>query len=914
MRRKIIALALCLGMTLTACGTTTPELSTEPTEPAPVLPVSAVLALDLDHRISNAVHPQEAVSLDWEAVFTEGIHGEALYLDGGSFLELPGVPQRLSSQLTFSFWVQSRSPMKGNTSLARFFTDSSQTGPGWSLTSPSDRIPLELTLGTSGGEPVKLSLSGSRENFFPLGEWVHIAMVSDPQKGSATIYRNGILQVQTAIPQDIRLNPGEGICGYLGTDGSPLALDEVQLHNAALTDRQILELYTAWGASFDGSQVVDADCRELVFSMRHLRQDIQLPTRGKFGSTITWRSHREELLSSDGFVNRPASGQADETVTLTATVEYAGVTREKSFLFTVEALPEFTDFGIFPPGAVQLQDIYEANTLKLALARLNALEADRLLWDYQEDAQCMPYGEAGDADRRTATLGHALTALSHSWVATRDPSAGQKLSYILQQLADHQNKVTGYLAPFPEEHFARLENGDAQESCWQTVSRLMAGLLDAWELTGNETALEIASAMGLWAYSRTCTWTVDMQARVLSTQCAGMNEVLYRLYRHTGDEQHLSAAHSFDDMTLLDSLVAGEDVLPGRNVADITALLVGAARRYDLTKEEFFLRAAENYWDMAVDHHSYVTGGLGAAGVFGQPQQLNADRGSDNCDLCGTWQMLRLTQLLLRLTGDSKYADYYENAYLNALLPAQNSQTGGIRPGQSMVSGLAGSELAPQELLHCCAGTALEAFTAITESVYMTQGSTLYILRYVPSQVEHAGMTLTQQTNMPLENIVRLRIRGNSDGALALHIPQWCVETPTVWINRQKTPVTVVNGFVHLPGPWNSGDIIEMTLPMRLQIHTLPDTENVIAFRYGPMVLSAELGIEGFHPDPGPDILTVTQGTAQQWLEKTGSWLDLEEDYPRLILQEADQILQFSPYYLQQQRSGIYYTVTDKQN
>lgn len=919
MRRKIIALALGLGMTLTACGTTTPELPTEPTEPAPALPVSAVLALDLDHTLSDAVHPQQELTLQGEAVFAEGVSGEGLCLSPGSFLELSGVPQRLSGQLTASFWLQSQAPMEGNACLAWFFSDSSQTGPGWSLTSPNDHTPLELTLGTAGGQPVKLFLSGSRSTFFPQGEWVHIALVCDPQKGSAAVYRNGMLQEQTAIPQDISLNPGEGFCGYLGDPRGDstgrLVLDEVQLHNAALTDRQLLELYTAFGAVFDGAQVVEADCRELVFSMRHLRQDIPLPTRGKFGSTITWRSHREELLTSDGLVTRPDSGQADETVTLTATVEYAGVTREKSFVFTVEALPEFTDFASFPPGAVQLQDLYEAKTLKLALDRLNALEADRLLWDYHKNDQSLPYGEPEDAAGRTETLGHMLTALSQSWVAAQNEAAGQQLSYILQQLKNYQDPSTGYLAPFPEEVFARLEAGESQLPYWQTVSRLMAGLLDTWELTGDETALEIASAMGLWAYSHTCTWTVEVQARILSTQCAGMNEALYRLYRHTGNEQHLSAAHSFDDMSLLDSLVAGEDVLAGRNVADTTALLLGAARRYDLTREEFYLRAAENYWDMAVDHHSYVTGGLGSAGIFGKPQQLNADRSPENCDFCGTWQMLRLTQQLLRLTGDSKYADYYEIAYLNALLPAQHPQTGLITPGQSMVTGVANSYLDPEQVLHCCAGTALEAFTAITDSVYMTQGSTLYVLRYVPSQVTHEGLTLTQQTSMPRENIVRLRISGASEAALALHIPQWCAGTPTVWINSQQTQVTVVNGFVQLPGPWKNGDIIELTLPMQLQVHTLPGTDNVIAFRYGPMVLSAELGTEGVHPEPGPATLTVTQGSAQQWLENAHAWLDLEAGYPRLILQGTDQMLQFSPYYLlYPQRFGIYYTLTATQN
>ena len=915
MLKRMIVLLLSINLLLTACATALEEPS-NPSDPSwQALPVSAVLALDFENTTADAVHPEESLSLHGISVFTEGVSGQALGLDGSSYLELPNAAQRLSGQMSLSCWVKSEAPLEGNQPLLWFFPDQQQAGPGWSLTSPNDQTPLELTIGTTGGKPVKLFLSGSRSQFFPQGEWVHIAVVCDNQKGSALLYRNGLIQGQLSLPEDMALNPGENVIGLLGRNGSGnhihICLDQLQLHNAALTSGQIVDLYTAYGASFDGNLVVQTDCEELVFSMRHLRQDIKLPTQGRLGSSISWRSDREALLTSDGYVTRPDSGLADETVTLTATVQYAGFVQEQDFVFTVEALPEYTDFSGFPPGDVQLLDIYEANTLKLALKTLNTLDADKLLWDYSAN-RITPYGQPQDAALRSNTLGHMLTALSQQYLATKNPLAQQQLAHILGQLAESQD-ASGYLAPFPEEVFDQLESGESRKDYWEAISHLLSGLLDVWELTGNQAALEIASGMGSWAYTRTAAWTVDIQARILSTRHAGMNQMLYRLYRHTGEENHLSAAHSFDDMALLDALVAGKDALSGRNVADTTAQMLGAACRYDLTKEEFYLRAAENYWDMVVDHHSYITGGLGVSGVFGDPQDLNVNRGTENSDLCSTWQMLRLTQLLFRLTGDSKYADYYENAYLNALLPAQHPQTGLVSPYQSMVSGLANQYLTQEDVLHCCAGTALEAFTAITDSIYFTQGDSLYILRYVPSQVEFGGLTLTQQTGMPLENIVRLRITGNGSTDLVLHIPSWCKNTPAVWINSQQVEATVVNGFLRLSRDWKNGDIIELTLPMELQAETLHGADNLIAFRYGPMVLSAELGTEGVHPDPGTDVLTVTQGTAQQWLDQAAIYLDMEEGYPRLILQGTDQILQFSPYYLlNPQRLGIYYYITEK--
>ena len=41
---------------------------------------------------------------------------------------------------------------------------------------------------------------------------------------------------------------------------------------------------------------------------------------------------------------------------------------------------------------------------------------------------------------------------------------------------------------------------------------------------------------------------------------------------------------------------------------------------------------------------------------------------------------------------------------------------------------------------------------------------------------------------------------------------------------------------------WKADDKVELAFPLFVQVSRLPDNQNVVAFTYGPLVLSAGLG------------------------------------------------------------------------
>ena len=51
-------------------------------------------------------------------------------------------------------------------------------------------------------------------------------------------------------------------------------------------------------------------------------------------------------------------------------------------------------------------------------------------------------------------------------------------------------------------------------------------------------------------------------------------------------------------------------------------------------------------------------------------------------------------------------------------------------------------------------------------------------------------------------------------------------------------------GYLLIEGLESAEDEVELSFPMRVSAHTLPDNPHAAAFTYGPYVLSADLGTE----------------------------------------------------------------------
>ncbi|MER2492883.1 LamG-like jellyroll fold domain-containing protein [Catenovulum sediminis] len=112
--------------------------------------------------------------------------------------------------------------------------------------------------------------------------------------------------------------------------------------------QQLVPAFTALssdGISIWGSKLTDKTTDQIIDSIvAALNYDsiiktnrIHLPTRATRAANIRWHSSQPNVISVDGKVTRPAAGEADAVVTLTATIDILGRQVEKQFMITVKA-------------------------------------------------------------------------------------------------------------------------------------------------------------------------------------------------------------------------------------------------------------------------------------------------------------------------------------------------------------------------------------------------------------------------------------------------------------------------------------------------------------------------------------------------------------------------------------------------
>ena len=75
-------------------------------------------------------------------------------------------------------------------------------------------------------------------------------------------------------------------------------------------------------------------------NLEDVRGHLTLPVRGPNGSAISWTSDKPDVISPTGELTRPAYGEGDTTVRLTATLTLAGISIKKGFVATVRQLPK----------------------------------------------------------------------------------------------------------------------------------------------------------------------------------------------------------------------------------------------------------------------------------------------------------------------------------------------------------------------------------------------------------------------------------------------------------------------------------------------------------------------------------------------------------------------------------------------
>ncbi|MER7334795.1 MULTISPECIES: beta-L-arabinofuranosidase domain-containing protein [unclassified Micromonospora] len=448
----------------------------------------------------------------------------------------------------------------------------------------------------------------------------------------------------------------------------------------------------------------------------------------------------------------------------------------------------------------------------------------------------------------------------------------------------------GYLGAIPEDAVLRLGpprwavyggNKDTNTwAPWYTQHKIMRGLLDAYEHTGNQKALDVVVKMADWAHlaltvgdknhpDYTGPITRDnlnyMWDLYIAGEYGGANEVFPEIYALTGDAKHLETAKCFDNReSLFDACVENRDILvvtpqnkPGRRRTDRlhanthVPQFIGYLRVYEHGGDQEYFQAAKNFFGMVVPHRMFANGGAGG-NYPGSNNNIEMFQNRDNianaiaqggAETCTTYNLIKLARNLFFHEQDPAYMDYYERGLLNMITGSRADTASVSNPQVTYFQPLTpGANRSYGNTGTCCGGTGLENHTKYQETVYFksADGGTLWVNLFVPSTLTWAekGFTVTQETSYPRSDRARLVVDGSGPLDLKLRVPGWVQKGFLVTINGVPVDVEAKPGsYLTLSRTWSPGDTIDIRMPFSIRIERALDRPDTQAIFWGPILL-----------------------------------------------------------------------------
>jgi DUF1680 family protein len=84
---------------------------------------------------------------------------------------------------------------------------------------------------------------------------------------------------------------------------------------------------------------------------------------------------------------------------------------------------------------------------------------------------------------------------------------------------------------------------------------------------------------------------------------------------------------------------------------------------------------------------------------------------------------------------------------------------------------------------------------------------------------------------------------------LRLRVPSWATRGGSAKLNgRPLEGFAAPGGYFVLDRIWQTGETVELTLPLSLHAQPMPDDDSLVALLYGPLVLAGRLGTAGLTP------------------------------------------------------------------
>ncbi|MFS0559514.1 beta-L-arabinofuranosidase domain-containing protein [Terribacillus sp. 179-K 1B1 HS] len=267
----------------------------------------------------------------------------------------------------------------------------------------------------------------------------------------------------------------------------------------------------------------------------------------------------------------------------------------------------------------------------------------------------------------------------------------------------------------------------------------------------------------------------------------------------------------------------------------------------------------DTLWEDVTNRKMYVTGGLGSA-VNGEAFTDAYDLPNDSmyCETCASVGLVFWAKQMLLLSPDRKYADVLERALYNGTISGMDldgKRFFYVNPLEvnAYQAGRKDQEHVKQErqkwfACACCPPNLARLIASIEDYAYTQTEAALYTHLYVAGSVQamigDKAVKLIQRHQYPWNGNISITVEGKGRFKLAFRIPGWC-QGAIASVNGEAAVIgDLVNGYLVLDRIWETGDRIELQLPLSvMRVHSnskIGMNQGQVALQRGPVVYCLE--------------------------------------------------------------------------
>lgn len=289
----------------------------------------------------------------------------------------------------------------------------------------------------------------------------------------------------------------------------------------------------------------------------------------------------------------------------------------------------------------------------------------------------------------------------------------------------------------------------------------------------------------------------------------------------------------------------------GQKAYEMMSCYEGLLELYRLTGKPAYRTAVEKTWESIRDTEINVAGsGSSIECWFGgrAVQALPAKRYQETC-VTATW--VKLSQQLLRLTGEVKYAEAIEQSTYNALLSSMKSD-GSTWAKYTPLAGLRskGDEQCGMGI-NCCVASGPRGLFTIPQSMVMSGKTGVFVNffnegTYKTNSPKEQSMAVVQRTDYPVSGKITLKLDLPKAETFALHvrIPVWSKQS-MLTVNGQALASLTPGEYATIDRNWQNSDEVTLELDMRGRIERTGKQPEFVAVLRGPLVLARDSRLAG---------------------------------------------------------------------